>query len=328
MAQHSLLVEALFAAGEAPPPGGARLAALLHDAPEYVIGDMISPFKAAIGGDYKRIEARLKRAILIRFGLPAEPPDDLERRIKAADRASAYLEATALAGFSVAEARKLFGEPDAADPGFRRLSRADAPGRRRSAVSRPFRRTRRRGRDDLIRRRRRNRSMPRLHVCSLALIAETVSRTGARSLVTLLSPGTEIERPIEIMPERHLYLAVSDIVEPTPGQVLAEGAHLDGLLGFVHAWDRAAPMLIHCFAGVSRSTAAAYIAACALKPDRDEFAIARALRAASPTASPNARLVALADNALGRRGRMSEAIAAIGRGDACFEGAPFTLELD
>ena len=113
VAQHSLLVEALFAAGEAPPQAGARLAALLHDAPEYVIGDMISPFKAAIGGDYKRIEGRLKRAVLIRFGLPAEPPDDLERRIKAADRVSAYIEATALAGFSVAEARKLFGEPGA-----------------------------------------------------------------------------------------------------------------------------------------------------------------------------------------------------------------------
>jgi predicted protein tyrosine phosphatase len=170
--------------------------------------------------------------------------------------------------------------------------------------------------------------MPRLHVCSLALVAETVAKTGARSLVTLLSPGTEIERPIGIRPERHLYLAVSDIVEPTLGQVLPDAAHLDELLGFVDAWDRAAPMLVHCFAGVSRSTAAAYIAACALKPKRDEFAIARALRAASPTASPNARLVALADDALGRRGRMSEAIAAIGRGDACFEGAPFTLELN
>jgi predicted protein tyrosine phosphatase len=85
--------------------------------------------------------------------------------------------------------------------------------------------------------------------------------------------------------------------------------------------------VIHCFAGVSRSTAAAYVAACALKPDGDEFAIAKALRAASPTASPNSRLVALADDALGRRGRMSEAIAAIGRGEACFEGTPFTLEL-
>ena len=111
VAQHSLLVEALFAAGEIRPSAGARLTALLHDAPEYVIGDMISPFKAAIGGDYKRIEARLKRAIHIRFGLPAETPDELNRAIKLADRASAYLEATALAGFSVAEARKLFGEP-------------------------------------------------------------------------------------------------------------------------------------------------------------------------------------------------------------------------
>ena len=112
VAQHSLLVEALFAAGEPSPSAKARLMALLHDAPEYVIGDMISPFKAAIGGDYKLIEERLKRAIHVRFGLAAEPPDDLARSIKVADRASAYLEATALAGFSIAEARKLFGAPD------------------------------------------------------------------------------------------------------------------------------------------------------------------------------------------------------------------------
>jgi 5'-deoxynucleotidase YfbR-like HD superfamily hydrolase len=111
VAQHSLLVEALFAARDVASPQ-ARLAALLHDAPEYVIGDMISPFKAAVGGDYKLVEARLKRAVLIRFGLTAEPSEDLERRVKVADRASAYLEATALAGFSIAEARKLFGEPD------------------------------------------------------------------------------------------------------------------------------------------------------------------------------------------------------------------------
>lgn len=169
--------------------------------------------------------------------------------------------------------------------------------------------------------------MPRLHVCSLALIGETVARTGARSLVTLLSPGTEIERPAGISHERHLHLAVSDIVEPALGQILPDTTHLVDLLGFVNAWDRAEPMVIHCFAGVSRSTAAAYIAACALKPERDEFAIARAVRAASPTASPNPLLIALADDALGRRGRMKEAIATIGRGEACFEGTPFTLEL-
>jgi predicted protein tyrosine phosphatase len=169
--------------------------------------------------------------------------------------------------------------------------------------------------------------MPRLHVCSLSLIGETVAKTGARSLVTLLSPGTEVGRPIEIRPERHLYLAVSDIVAPAPGQVLPDATHLDDLLGFVHAWDRAEPMVIHCFAGVSRSTAAAYIAACALAPKRDEFAIARAIRAASPTATPNPRLIALADVALGRNGRMNEAIASIGCGKECFEGTPFALEL-
>jgi predicted protein tyrosine phosphatase len=170
--------------------------------------------------------------------------------------------------------------------------------------------------------------MPRLHVCSLALITETVAKTGARSLVTLLSPGTEVERPIAIHPARHLHLAVSDIVEATPGHVLPDASHLDELIGFVHAWDRAEPMLIHCFAGVSRSTAAAYIAACALAPKRDEFDLARSLRAASPTASPNILLVALADRALGRRGRMSEAIAEIGRGEECFEGQPFALDLN
>ncbi len=169
--------------------------------------------------------------------------------------------------------------------------------------------------------------MPRLYVCSLALIGDTVAKTGARSLVSLLSPETAIARPKEIAPERHLHLALSDIVAPVPGQILPERMHLDELLGFVLAWDRAEPMVIHCWAGVSRSTAAAYIAACALNPWRDEFEAARAIRAASPTATPNARLVALADVALGRSGRMNEAIAEIGRGQECFEGTPFALEL-
>jgi len=162
--------------------------------------------------------------------------------------------------------------------------------------------------------------MPRLHVCSLALIGHTVAKTGARSLLTLLSPGTAVERPAEIAPGRHLYLAVSDIVAPIPGQVLPQRTHLDDLLAFVHAWDRADPMVIHCYAGVSRSTAAAFIAACALNPARNELAIARAIRVASPTATPNARLVALADAALQRGGRMNAAIMEIGRGEECFEG--------
>jgi hypothetical protein len=91
VAQHSLLVEAIFAAETPSPPRAARLAALLHDAPEYVIGDMISPFKAAIGGDYKLVEKRLMAAILVRFGLPPEPPGELTKAIKAADRIAGYL---------------------------------------------------------------------------------------------------------------------------------------------------------------------------------------------------------------------------------------------
>lgn len=109
VAQHSVMVEAL--AVEAEPGWGAnwRLAALLHDASEYVVGDMISPFKAAIGYGYKDLENRLQAAIHLRFGLPAEVPESVRRAIKAADRKGAYLEATQVAGFSHAEARKLWG---------------------------------------------------------------------------------------------------------------------------------------------------------------------------------------------------------------------------
>jgi predicted protein tyrosine phosphatase len=169
--------------------------------------------------------------------------------------------------------------------------------------------------------------MSRLHVCSLSRIAEVTRLTGARSLVTLLSPGTAITRPTEIELDRHLHLGVSDIIERTDGQVFPESHHIEQLLNFFRRWDRAAPMLIHCFAGVSRSTASAFIAACALSPKRDEHEIARALRAASPTASPNSRFVALADERLERKGRMSAAIQEIGRGTDCFEAEPFTLEL-
>ena len=110
VAQHSLLVEALARARVPRLDAKGRLAVLLHDGPEYVIGDMISPFKAVIGGSYKTIERRLLAAIHIRFGLPAALSDDLTARIKAADAGAAYLEATRLAGFSDTEARRFFGK--------------------------------------------------------------------------------------------------------------------------------------------------------------------------------------------------------------------------
>lgn len=110
VAQHSLMVEAI-AARLGAADHEILLMALLHDAPEYVIGDMISPFKAVVGGGYKAVEARLQTAIHIRFGLPAETPARIKSLIKKADSIAAYFEATALAGFSGAEARTYFGQP-------------------------------------------------------------------------------------------------------------------------------------------------------------------------------------------------------------------------
>ncbi len=109
VAQHTLLVEAVLRQQTPRVDHRVRLAAMLHDAPEYVIGDMISPFKAVIGGSYKVVEKRLLSAIHIRFGLPAVLPAEIEQQIKSADMGAAYLEATHLAGFAQAEAKRLFG---------------------------------------------------------------------------------------------------------------------------------------------------------------------------------------------------------------------------
>lgn len=126
VAQHSVLVMALFAAHTQDASPRDRLYALLHDAPEYVMGDIISPLKAAMGGDYKDLENRLLNAIHIRFSLPANRPAALGRTIKKADRDAAYFEAVHLAGFEVEEARRYFGAPDMAQfevDGFDRLIR-------------------------------------------------------------------------------------------------------------------------------------------------------------------------------------------------------------
>ncbi|MFY0595129.1 MAG: HD family hydrolase [Cognatishimia sp.] len=111
VAEHSLLVEALFSRMYPKAPIKWRLAALLHDAPEYVIGDMISPVKAAVGPDYGELDNRLMAAIHIRFGLPAALPKTIKAQIKRADKVSAYMEATQIAGFSENEAAKFFGKP-------------------------------------------------------------------------------------------------------------------------------------------------------------------------------------------------------------------------
>jgi 5'-deoxynucleotidase YfbR-like HD superfamily hydrolase len=120
VAQHILLVEVMARQKTPSLDKSLRLALLLHDAAEYVIGDMISPFKAVIGDSYKATEKRLLAAIHIRFGVPATVPAATERMIKTADRAAAYLEATRLAGFGAAEARKFFGPPPHLSPALER----------------------------------------------------------------------------------------------------------------------------------------------------------------------------------------------------------------
>jgi 5'-deoxynucleotidase YfbR-like HD superfamily hydrolase len=120
VAQHTLLVDAVARARWPSLDRGARLAILLHDAPEYVIGDMISPFKAVIGGAYKVVEARLLAAIHLHFGLAPKHSEEIARIIKAADRGAAFLEATRLAGFSLAEARRFFGPPPKLSPAVER----------------------------------------------------------------------------------------------------------------------------------------------------------------------------------------------------------------
>jgi predicted protein tyrosine phosphatase len=167
-----------------------------------------------------------------------------------------------------------------------------------------------------------------IHVCSLAALPETVRVTGASHVLTVMGKVDQVERPVSIRPENHLKVSVDDITEPMDGFVLPCDEHVAQVLDFVRSWDRGAPLVIHCWAGVSRSTASAFAAACALNPHRDELAIARQIRAASPIASPNRLIVSLADKALGREGRMVRALEAIGPASMMVEGIPFRLDLD
>jgi predicted protein tyrosine phosphatase len=166
-----------------------------------------------------------------------------------------------------------------------------------------------------------------IHVCSLARLYDTVDETGARHIVTLLRLTDRVTRPRHILPQNHLVLGIDDISMPVDGYTLPGEEHVGRLIDFVGAWDRHAPMVVHCFAGISRSTAGAFVAACALNPARDEREIAWAIRRASRTAQPNARIVSLADRLLRRDGRMVHAIETIGPGEVAMEGHPFRLDI-
>ena len=168
-----------------------------------------------------------------------------------------------------------------------------------------------------------------IHVCSLARLHDTVRETGARHIVTLIKDVSLVHRPATIPAENHLLLDMDDIVDHVDGYVAPAEEHVGELLRFVRKWDRTAPLVVHCYAGISRSTAGAFVTACALNPNRDEAAIARAIRDASPTAWPNIRIVAHADRLLNRDGRMVSAIRDIGPGIGAYtSSAPFRLDLE
>jgi predicted protein tyrosine phosphatase len=144
-----------------------------------------------------------------------------------------------------------------------------------------------------------------IHVCSLARLHETVEDTGARHVVSLIGDEGNVVRPDSVAPENHLWLRLHDISAPLDGYIMPGEEHVADLIRFVRGWDRRAPMVVHCYIG-----------------------IAQALRRASPTATPNIRIVSLADKLLGRDGRMVAAIETIGRGNFAEEAAPFRLELE
>jgi predicted protein tyrosine phosphatase len=157
-------------------------------------------------------------------------------------------------------------------------------------------------------------------IAPLSKTSDLLAEAGVTHAMSLLSPGSEFP-DLALPAARHLRLEFHDIPEEREGYLAPTMAQMESILRFVGDWDRKGAMLIHCWAGVSRSTASAYSAMCLLHPKRDEFELATELRAASPEATPNPRLIAHADEILGRKGRMVEAIAALGRGADCMEGS-------
>ena len=167
-----------------------------------------------------------------------------------------------------------------------------------------------------------------IHVCSLAALPETVRATGASHILTVMANVDQVLRPASVLERNHLRVQVDDITEQMDGFVAPSDQHIERVLNFVRSWDRSAPMVVHCYAGISRSTASAFAAACMLNPHRDEIEIARQIRARSPIASPNRLIVSLADKALGRDGRMLRALDEMGPGSMTVEGRPFQLDLE
>lgn len=162
-------------------------------------------------------------------------------------------------------------------------------------------------------------------VCGLSHLPNLMASRRPSHLVTLLDPASMIETPEGHDPDRHLKLGINDVTGPARGLVAPDETTVSRLLDFGRTWDGQAPMIIHCWAGVSRSTASAFILACDRDPQGDEAALASRMRSLAPHAYPNRRLIALADRLMGREGRMVEAVEAMGENDFLSGGRPFDL---
>ncbi len=165
-----------------------------------------------------------------------------------------------------------------------------------------------------------------LIVTPLRRLPEVIASRAPSHLITLLSPGSvTVETPEGVAAERHLRLGIHDVASPAPGFVAPSAETVETILAFADGWDASSPMVIHCLAGISRSTAAAFVIACARNPHADETEIALAMRRASSTAFPNRRIVAFADDILRREGRMLDAVEAMGGDGMVAEGVVFEL---
>lgn len=169
--------------------------------------------------------------------------------------------------------------------------------------------------------------MPKIIVTPLSGLEQTIRDHRPSHVVTLLSPEHMIETPAGFEPARHLRLGMNDVGDPALGTDPPTAGHIRTLLEFAQDWDGKAPLVVHCWAGVSRSTAAAFILMCERQSPGRERALASALRLRAPHASPNRLMVRFADAVLNRNGRMVEAVESIGPGTIVTEGVPFSLPL-
>ncbi|HWF77376.1 MAG TPA: hypothetical protein VN694_09390 [Caulobacteraceae bacterium] len=166
-----------------------------------------------------------------------------------------------------------------------------------------------------------------LIVSPLRLLPRVIAARAPSHLLSLLPPEEMIPTPAGVAPARHLRVGMHDIPAPIAGLICPDAAMVEDILDFGRSWDAASPMVVHCFAGISRSVASAFAIACERDPHADELEIALAIRRASPSAFPNRRIVALADDILGRQGRMAEAVEAMGGNGFVMEGVPFDIQV-